>query len=133
MNMDGLKHNGTPTSIAAAKSVTLTKVQQDRKAITAFLARVGDAGACDDEIARAVPTMNGNSVRLRRQECVDYGLISNVCGQLNKTASGKNAVAFHILRRGLEALGMDPALCWHADKSPDVSACTSGDEGKVGG
>ncbi len=110
-------HNGTPTSIAAARSLSLTKVQQDRKAITELLARLGPAGACDDEIARAIPSLNGNAVRIRRQECMDYGLISNMCGQLNKTASGKNAVAYHILRRGLDALGMNPET-WHADQGP---------------
>lgn len=110
-----LPHNGTPTSIAAARTVSLTKVQQDRKAITELLARLGASGACDDEIARAIPSLNGNAVRIRRQECMDYGLISNMCGQLKKTASGKNAVAYHITKRGLKALSL-PETEWHCDR-----------------
>lgn len=120
--MNGLKHNGTPTSVAAAKSVTLTKVQQDRKAICELLARLGADGACDDEIARAIPSINGNAVRIRRQECIDYGLISDMAGQLNKTSSGKQAVAHHITRRGLDALHLDHVTNWHVDQPPKATA-----------
>lgn len=110
-----LPHNGTETSIAAAQNA-IPKVKQDRKGITAFIARMEIDGATDDEISRALPTIHANALRARRGECWGYGLITDSLGLTRATSTGSMAKCWHVTLEGVRRLGLDVATHWHAEK-----------------
>lgn len=108
-------HNGTATSIAAAQDA-IPKVKRDRKAITAFIAKMEIDGATDDEISRALPTIHANALRARRGECWGYGLITDSLGLTRATSTGSMAKCWHVTLEGVRRLGLDTATHWHAEK-----------------
>lgn len=110
-----LPYSNPTTSRAAAQSVPVDKVKADRKAITAYIAGQGAHGATDDELARALPQIHPNALRARRGECIDYGVITDLCGERRATATGAMAQVHHVTRLGLIRLGL-PAADWAADK-----------------
>ena len=110
-----------PNSVAAAKAIReagIPKARADRRAITEYIAGQGANGATDDELARALPLINSNALRARRGECIEFGVITDQLGERRATASGNSATAHHVTKRGLVALGLEPAGRFHADKTP---------------
>jgi len=104
-----------PNSIAASRTLNADKVKSDRKAICAFIAKMGPAGATDDELSRALPQIHTNALRARRGECIDYGVITDICGERRPTATGCMATVHHVSALGLTRLGLSLAE-WHADQ-----------------
>ena len=109
-----LPHNGTPTSIAAAKSASRTKVMQDRYDITMYCARQAIRGAIDEELIRALTQININSLRPRRLDCINFGTISNMAGERRATSSQIMADVHHVTAYGLRMLHL-PASEWCVD------------------
>lgn len=109
-----------PNSVQAAKSVRengIPKARADRRAITEFIANQGAKGATDEELARNLPAINANALRARRGECIEFAVITDQLGERRATLSGNAATVHHVTKRGLVALGLDPATNWHADRS----------------
>ena len=110
-----------PNSVAAAKAIRdagIPKARADRRLITEYIANQGANGATDEELARALPAINTNALRARRGECIEFGVITDQLGERRKTVSGNSATVHHVTKRGLVALGLEPAGHWHADKTP---------------
>ncbi len=81
-------HNGTDTSIAAAKR-QISKAAADRARILAFLTFMP---ATDEEIHRSLK-MEENTVRPRRGELCDAGKVVD-SGKRRKTSTGSPAIVW---------------------------------------
>jgi hypothetical protein len=117
-------------SVAAAATHDRTKARTDRRLICDYIARMGPEGASDEDLARALPTVNGNALRARRGELqnklrddgyIGYGFITDELGVKKKGSSGMMAQCYHVTESGLKALGLDPATEWHAAKPATVA------------
>jgi hypothetical protein len=106
-----LPYSNPTTSRAAALSVSVSKVKEDRKAIALFIAKMGSDGATDDEIARNLSSVNANALRARRGEIWAHGVITDQAGETRPTATGSRAKVWHITDKGISLLGM-PAESW---------------------
>lgn len=108
-----------PNSVAAAKAVResgIPKARADRRLITEYIANQGANGATDEEISRALPSINANALRPRRGECIEFGVISDQLGERRATLSGHAATVHHVTARGLKALGEDWVGKWCCDE-----------------
>lgn len=103
-----------PNSAYAAKTHDRNVARADRRAICAYIASMGSAGASDDDIARNCPGIHANSLRLRRQELqrklradgyTGYGFITDNLGERGKSSSGMPVTKYHVTQLGLKALG----------------------------
>ena len=115
-----------PNSVAAAKAHDRNKARTDRRLICEMVARMGIEGCSDDDLARNIPSLNPNSIRLRRGDLTDKQrsggyegprFITDHLGLRKKSSSGMSVTAWHITAAGLRALGMDPETTWQADKA----------------
>lgn len=108
-----------PHSVAAAKQVRadgIPKARADRRAIADYIAKQGANGATDEELARQLPGINPNALRARRGEAAEFAVISAMAGERRKTLAGNTATVWHVTKRGLVALGLEPAEHWHVDQ-----------------
>lgn len=83
-----------------------------RRQVCQYIADQGARGATDEEVQKGL-AMNPSTERPRRGEAWGYGQITNTLGEVRKTASGRNAVVWHITALGSFALGM-PVESWSA-------------------
>ena len=103
-----------PNSVAAAQSIRdsgIPKARADRRAITEQIARMGADGCTDEELARALPNIGPNSLRPRRGECQEFGVITASLGEMRKTVTGRMASVWHVTDAGIRALGL-PLDSW---------------------
>lgn len=112
-----------PNSAYAAKTHDRNKARTDRRLICEYIAKMGPAGASDEDLERAFVATGmivGNSLRLRRGELqlrlrddgyVGYGFITSSLGEMGTSANGKPVTKFHVTQRGIKALGW-PADSW---------------------
>ena len=92
----------TDTSLEAAHSVSRGgKATRDRDRVHRLLARC-TGGLTDDEIG-ATLELGGNSVRPRRRELVERGLVAD-SGDRRKTATGRRAIVWVLTRQGREGV-----------------------------
>lgn len=82
-------HNGTPTSKAAAESVSPTTAKTVRNAIYAYIELRGDTGATREEIENHMG-IDGNTIRPRVVELINEGRVIGTDMQ-RKTSNGRNA------------------------------------------
>lgn len=87
--MDLFLHNGTPTSKAAAESMSPVTAKTIRNAILAYIQVCGENGATRDEIERYMG-IDGNTVRPRVAELLSMGKVKG-CDRTRKTFSGRMA------------------------------------------
>lgn len=109
-----MPYSNPTTSRAAALTASKEKAKADRKALRSFIANMGEQGATDEEIARAVPSINANAVRIRRGECSDAWVITVAGGLRRLTTSGNPAQVWRITAKGLRLLKRPPTD-WHEE------------------
>lgn len=111
-----------PNSILAEKTHDRNKARTDRRAICQAIANHGADGCSDEDLARILPDVHPNSLRIRRSELQDkvradgytgYGFITDSLGENGTSAHGKRVTKYHITAAGLRALGL-PETDWHA-------------------
>lgn len=83
----------SPTSVAAARSLSADTVTGLKRSVVAFLRKRGDHGATDEEMQAGIP-MPASTQRPRRIELVKLGLVVEAGSR--KTASGRYAVAWRL-------------------------------------
>lgn len=89
MELFSAPHNGTPTSKAAAESVSPTTAKTVRNAIYAYLELRGDTGATREEIENHMG-IDGNTIRPLVVELINEGRVIGTDMQ-RKTSNGRNA------------------------------------------
>lgn len=87
--MTTLPHNGTTTSIEAARSISRASVEHDKARILAFIKWKGEDGATDEEGQFALG-IAGDTYRPRRGELAREGRIQQALFK-RKTASDRRA------------------------------------------
>jgi hypothetical protein len=94
-----------PNSVAAAATHDRAKARTDRRLICDYIARMGPEGCSDEDLARALPTINSNALRARRGELqnklrddgyIGYGFITDELGVKKKGSSGMMAQCYHV-------------------------------------
>ncbi len=113
-----------PNSQLAAATHDRNKARSDRRLICETIANHGAAGCSDEDLARLIPSIHQNSLRIRRGELQDklrsdgytgYGFITDSLGENGTSVHGKRVTKYHITASGLKALGLPPTD-WHADQ-----------------
>lgn len=87
------------------------EMRAQRKAVCAQIAKMGTDGASVLDLARVFPAMGPMSLREAVRAVWAYGLISEATGEIRQ-----GEAVYTITKRGLVALGLDPATRWHADQ-----------------
>lgn len=83
-----------PTSLAARDSMTDTVLAVQRRLVLTYLTERGRLGATDFEIERDT-RIPGNSVRPRRGELVDRGIVVDALSR-RKTPRGRWAIVWRV-------------------------------------
>ena len=113
-----------PNSVLAAATHDRRKARADRRLICETIANHGAGGCSDEDLARLIPSIHPNSLRIRRGELQDkpradgytgYGFITDSLGVNGTSVHGKRVTMYHITLAGLVALGRDPAEQWHSE------------------
>lgn len=81
-----------PTSLSARRSVKAPVRASQRQKILGFIHAKGSDGATIEEIERGMK-MSGNTVRPRRQELEEMGIVLD-SGRRRKTEKGRNAIVW---------------------------------------
>lgn len=119
-----------PNSVAAERTHDRNKARTDRRLICEMVARSGPAGCSDEDLARGIPSIHSNSLRIRRAELtgklradgyVGYGFITDELGVMKRSEHDKQVTCWHVTEAGLRALGEDFAGHWHAGKPAEVA------------